>query len=87
MPQSTVRIYGEECAGQGFRGLDPEAQAGEGLLSGAVQRGVPDRQIVLGMIERGEVNVTLAMIAKMADALGLMLSGLFLKLEQHSDAE
>ncbi len=48
---------------------------------------MPDRQIVLGMIERGEVNVTLAMIAKMADALGLMLSGLFLKLEQHSDAE
>ena len=36
----------------------------------------------MGMIERGEVNVTLAMIAKMAKALDLTLSGLFLKLER-----
>ncbi len=41
----------------------------------------------MGMIERGEVNVTLAMIVKMAKALDLTLSGLFLELEQHSDAE
>ena len=41
----------------------------------------------MGMIERGEVNVTLAMIVKMAKALDLTLASLFLKLEQHSDAE
>lgn len=41
----------------------------------------------MGMIERGEVNVTLAMIAKMAQALDLTLSGLFLKLERYSNAE
>lgn len=36
----------------------------------------------MGMIERGEVNVTLAMIVKMAKALDLTLSDLFLKLER-----
>lgn len=41
----------------------------------------------MGMIERGEVNVTLAMIVKLAKALDLTLSDLFLKLEQYSDDE
>ncbi len=41
----------------------------------------------MGMIERGEVNVTLAMIAKMAKALDLTLSGLFSELERDYDAE
>lgn len=41
----------------------------------------------MGMIERGEVNVTLAMIVKMAEALDLKLPSLFSKLEQHSGAE
>ncbi len=41
----------------------------------------------MGMIERGEVNVTLGMIDKLSKALDLSLSSLFLKLEQHSDDE
>ncbi len=39
----------------------------------------------IGMIERGEVSVTLRMIAKLAGGLDLTLSGLFLKLERGPD--
>ena len=39
----------------------------------------------MGMIERGEVNVTLPMIAKVAGGLDLTLSGLFLELERGPD--
>ena len=35
----------------------------------------------MGMIERGEVSVTLTVIAKLADGLGVSLSELFSKLE------
>jgi transcriptional regulator with XRE-family HTH domain len=44
----------------------------------------------MGMIERGEVSVTLTMIAKLADGLDLSLAALFLKLEREpkdSDAD
>ncbi len=39
----------------------------------------------MGMIERGEVSVTLAVIAKLASGLGLSLSALFQEMEQDSD--
>ncbi len=39
----------------------------------------------MGMIERGEVSVTLAVIAKLAGGLGLSLSALFQEMEQDSD--
>ena len=39
----------------------------------------------MGMIERGEVSVTLAVIAKLASGLGLSLSMLFQEMERDSD--
>ena len=39
----------------------------------------------MGMIERAEVNVTLAIIAKLARGLDLTLSSLFLELERGSE--
>lgn len=36
----------------------------------------------MGMIERGEVSATLAVISKLADGLGISLSALFSKLEE-----
>ena len=39
----------------------------------------------MGMIERGEVTVTLAMIDRLADGLDLSLSDLFLELERGPD--
>lgn len=36
----------------------------------------------MGMIERGEVSVTLTVIAKLAEGLGVSLSDLFSKLEE-----
>lgn len=36
----------------------------------------------MGMIERGEVSVTLTIIAKLAEGLGVSLSDLFSKLEE-----
>lgn len=39
----------------------------------------------MGMIERGEVSVTLSVIAKLAIGLDLSLSDLFLKLERGSE--
>ena len=39
----------------------------------------------MGMIERGEVSVTLGMIARLADGLGLTLSGLFAELERTTE--
>jgi transcriptional regulator with XRE-family HTH domain len=42
-----------------------------------------DRSYV-GMIERGEVSVTLTMIAKLAGGLGVSLSTLFLELDRES---
>ena len=41
----------------------------------------------VGMIERGEVNVSVRTALRLAKALDLTLSGLFLKLERYSDAE
>ena len=43
-----------------------------------------DRTYV-GMIERGEVNVTLAMVTKLARGLGLSLVDLFAEFERGSD--
>ena len=40
----------------------------------------------MGMIERGEVNVSVRTVYKVARGLGLTLSGLFLELERSSDA-
>lgn len=39
----------------------------------------------MGMIERGEVSVTLSVIAKLAGGLGLSLSSLFAELERGTD--
>ncbi len=39
----------------------------------------------MGMIERGEVSVTLTVIAKLAGGLDLTLSGLFLELERGTE--
>ena len=39
----------------------------------------------MGMIERGEVSVTLAIITKLASGLGLTLSGLFAELERTTE--
>ena len=41
----------------------------------------------MGMIERGEVSVTLTIIAKLAGGLGLTLSGLFLELERTAEGQ
>ncbi len=41
----------------------------------------------VGMIERGEVNVSVRTALRLAKALDLTLSSLFLKLERYSDAE
>ena len=43
-----------------------------------------DRTYV-GMIERGEVNITLAMVAKLARGLGLSLADLFAEFEREPD--
>ena len=43
-----------------------------------------DRTYV-GMIERGEVNITLAMVAKLARGLGLSLADLFAEFERGPD--
>ena len=40
----------------------------------------------MGMIERGEVSVTLAIIAKLARGLDMTLSGLFAELERNPDS-
>ncbi len=42
-----------------------------------------DRTYV-GMIERGEVSVTLAMVARLAGGLGLSLTGLFAEREREA---
>jgi transcriptional regulator with XRE-family HTH domain len=39
----------------------------------------------MGMIERGEVNVSVRTAYKLARGLDLPLSGLFLELERHTD--
>jgi transcriptional regulator with XRE-family HTH domain len=39
----------------------------------------------MGMIERGEVNVSVRTAYKVARGLGLTLSGLFLELERRAD--
>ncbi len=71
--------------GQEIRGFGPATQVGKGYSQERFAEVCRIDRSYMGMIERGEVSVTLAVIAKLAGGLGLSLSALFQEMEQDSD--
>lgn len=66
-----------EALARRFGGLVRRLRLGQGYSQERFAEVCQIDRSYMGMIERGEVNVTLAMIVKMADGLGISLVDLF----------
>ena len=72
----------EEALAEEFGALIRRLRYGRGLSQEMLAEAAKLERAYVGMIERGETNVSVRTALKLAKALDLTLSGLFLELEK-----